>query len=253
MSTRVKNATTRTRPIENNDLEHRKGKPLKKTKTIGDRIREAREEKGMTQEDLAKATTHNLETFSGNPDTTKKRGRTSVTHWETGRAYPEYETILAIARAVNKPPEYLAYGITPEPRKVFPDADELGYVLSPELIVTGKDTSEHVTMWGLPLDWLRNEIGVASHDSVFVYRVETDVDKFGYGDRVIVDRSNTKPSPPGHFLYWDGVGVAIARLTIIPGAGRKPTVKVENPAETYMSDLDKMTIIGKIRGVFQRA
>jgi transcriptional regulator with XRE-family HTH domain len=227
-----------------------KGHKLKtNVDTLGERIKKAREARGLTQDTLAKDITRILE-HQGVVD--KARGRSSIAQWETGRAFPEYVTLSAIAKAVDKSPEYIAFGVTDEPRTVFPEPEELGYVLAPEIVVEGDDSFTKTCEWGLPIDWLRSELGVTSYKDVAIYKVDVNGDKFEFGDRVIIDRSNAKPSPPGHFLYWDGVGANIARMVVVPG-GRKPRVRVEGPSGTYEADVDKIAIIGRVKGIWKKA
>jgi ribosome-binding protein aMBF1 (putative translation factor) len=101
-------------------VEDMKGTKLKIEKSIGDRIREAREAQGITQDTLAKNLTRILQ-HEGVVD--RERGRSSIAQWETGRAFPEFITIPAIAKAVNKSPEFIAFGVTDEPVKVMPDPE----------------------------------------------------------------------------------------------------------------------------------
>lgn len=221
--------------------------------SLGERLKEAREAQGITQDALAKNLTRILEVEGSEEDRRKTRGRSSIAQWETGRAFPEFTTISAIARAVNKSPEYLAFGITGAPKVVAPDPEELGYVLAPEIKVTGQDKYKEMQKWGLPLDWLRSELGVTSYKDIVIYKVEVNGDPFEYGDRVIIDRNNFRPSPPGHFLYWDGVGPNIAKMVVVPGAGKKHIVKVRGPGGDFEIDVDKLAIIGRVKGVWKKA
>lgn len=223
---------------------------------FGKRLKEARAGRNLTQDALAKQLTHILEVEGTVADDNKKkvRGRSSIAQWETGRAFPEFTTIRAIARAVNKSPEYLAFGITGEPKVVAPDPEELGYVLAPEIKIINEHKHEEVQKWGLPLDWLRGELGVtSSYKDIAIYKVEVNGDPFEYGDRVIIDRNNFKPSPPGHFLYWDGVGANIAKMRVVPSAGKKHIAKISAPDGDFEVDVDKLSIIGRVKGVWKKA
>lgn len=228
----------------------RKGQKLKIEKSIGDRIREARESQGITQNTLAKNLTRILQ-HDGIVD--RKRSRSSITQWETGRALPEFITIPAIAKAVNRSPEFIAFGITDEPKVVPPDPEVLGYVLAPEIVVTDAEEFEEKQKWGLPLEWLRGELGITSFRDVAIFKVEVNGEPFEYGDRVVIDRSNLKPSPPGHFLYWDGFGANIAKMYVVLGDKKKPVVNVHGPTGTYESEVGKLSIIGRVKGVWKKA
>jgi transcriptional regulator with XRE-family HTH domain len=222
--------------------------------SLGERLRKAREAAGITQEVLAKQVTHLLE-LDGVTDEerAKKRGRSSIAQWETGRAFPEFTTISAIARAVKKTPEYLAYGITNEPKTVMPEPEVMGFVLAPEIQILDERKHKEVQKWGLPLDWLRGELGVTSYKDLAIYKVEVNGDPFEYGDRVIIDRNNFRPSPPGYFLYWDGVGANIAKMRVVPSAGKKHIVKVSSSNGDFEVDVDKLSILGRVKGVWKKA
>lgn len=51
-------------------------------------------------------------------------------------------------------------------------------------------------------------------------------------DRVMVDTGNCSPSPPGVFVVWDGFGLVIKRLQIIPRS-EPPRVKMTSDNSKY--------------------
>lgn len=68
------------------------------------------------------------------------------------------------------------------------------------------------------------------------------------GDIVLIDTSQRTPSPPGIFALWDGYGVTLKRLEIIPNSD-PPTLRLipENPRhETYDREMDEVNIIGRL-------
>jgi transcriptional regulator with XRE-family HTH domain len=227
----------------------RKGTNLKIEASIGERIRQSRETQKISQDTLAKNITRILQ-HNGMSD--MERSRSAVAQWENGNAFPEFSTISAIAKALNKPPEYIAYGITDEPKVVAPDPEQLGYALVPEITVTDVDEFEEKQKWGLPLAFLRG-LGITMFREVALFKVEVNGEPFEYGDYVVIDRSNVKPSPPGHFLYWDGFGANIAKMHVVLGNQKKPVVKVQGPTGTYEFDVGKVSIIGRVKGVWKKA
>lgn len=227
----------------------RKGHKLKTDKSIGERIKEAREAKGITQETLTKNITAILE-HDGLEELT--HGRTAVTQWETERAFPKLMIIPALAKALGEKPEYIAFGIKREPTAMPPQPEDLGYVLVPEIVFEGSDTPRQTSTWGLPIDWLRSDLGVTSYKDVAIFKVEVNGETFEFGDRIVIDRSNIRPSPPGSFLHWDGVGANISKMMVVPG-GKKPLVKVSGPSGTYDADIDKLMIVGRVKGVWKKA
>jgi transcriptional regulator with XRE-family HTH domain len=216
-------------------------------KSIGMRIKTARENLDLTQEQLAKRLTKES---SGKPYI-----RSTVAQWERNDSVPPIEMFHDIAKELNTTPQFLAFGLTMEPKVVPPNPDELGYALMPEARVLGEDKFEEVSQWGLPTQWLRTELGVTAPDRLFIYKVEVDSAGFSYGDRVIIDRASNRASPPGKFLHWDGVGPVISNIVVVPahGAAKKPIAKVTGIDGTYETDIDRLHIIGRAKGVWSKA
>lgn len=211
--------------------------------TIGYRIREARKSKGFTQEQVAK--------IAG-------LQRSSVAQWERNDSTPPIPTVAEVAKYLEVQPEYIAYGRTDDPVVVAPDPDVLGFALVSE-VRFGTDPTKKIDVqkWGLPAQWLRAEIGITEWGSILVYKVEVAfTDLYLSGDRVIVDTAESarRPSPPGMFLYWDGVGPAIGHVAIIPQpVAKKLTARVKTPYGEFESDPDKLLIIGRIKGTMAKS
>lgn len=207
--------------------------------TVGARIIEARKAKDMTQLDLA-----------------KRLGisRAAVGQWEIDATSPSIAKLEEVALILGVEPQWLAYNVKPgEARVVYrnPERDNITWI--DELkFGDSPDDLQPMDKWGIPAEYLSREIGASVGGTVLCtinsHAVEPD---FEYGDKVLVDRSDTKPSPGGTFLYWDGIGFAYARVQAIPG----PTAKVrisQKGADTFEMPLDEVTIIGRVKGRFQR-
>lgn len=70
------------------------------------------------------------------------------------------------------------------------------------------------------------------------------------GERVLVDRSRRKPSPPGVFVVWDGMGLVLKRVELVPGSGAK-RIRLSSINDGYMPyeiDVDDHTIIARVIG-----
>lgn len=113
--------------------------------------------------------------------------------------------------------------------------------------------------WTIPADYLTGELRIAA-DRAWIIEVFGDS---GYdpanpgapgslfpGDRVIVDTADTRPSPPGAFAVYDGVGLVIKQVEVI--AGSEPVrlrLTSRNPAyEPYEVTVEEAHIIGRVRG-----
>jgi phage repressor protein C with HTH and peptisase S24 domain len=75
------------------------------------------------------------------------------------------------------------------------------------------------------------------------------------GQRCMVDTNDRIPSPPGVFVVWDGMGLVLKRLELIPGSGDPMRVRImsDNPKYTaYERTLDEAHINGRVVGVWAR-
>jgi hypothetical protein len=70
------------------------------------------------------------------------------------------------------------------------------------------------------------------------------------GQRVLVDTGDRMPSPPGIFVVWDGLGLVVKRLQVLPHSD-PPRVKIasDNPKyDAYERTLDEAYIQGRVIG-----
>jgi hypothetical protein len=70
------------------------------------------------------------------------------------------------------------------------------------------------------------------------------------GQRVLVDLADRRPSPPGIFVVWDGLGLVVKRVQLLPHTD-PPCVKItsDNPNyEPYQRTLDEAYIQGRVIG-----
>ena len=71
------------------------------------------------------------------------------------------------------------------------------------------------------------------------------------GDRVMVDTAHRTPSPPGVYVLWDGMGIVLKRLEIVPSSEEPITVRLSsiNPGYgVYERPLDEVHINGRVVG-----
>lgn len=205
---------------------------------FGERVFKSRMEIGMTQHSLAKFL---------------NRNRSSVAQWERGKNVPDIHTIESMAALMNTTPQWLAFGISEKPQTVMPDPRALGYALVSEIRVgQSPEKFETLQKWGLPYQFLTSELGCPDPDALFMLKAEAPIDSYQIGDRVIVDRSSTRPSPPGIFVIWDGMACVLAKLSVVPGATKSPTVRIENSNGSFELALDKVQVLGRVRGSFQQ-
>lgn len=224
-------------------VEARKLKPQAVTqeKEIGARIKRLRENLQLTQLEVTKALDYS---------------RAAAAQWERGESLPPIVKLNDLAEVLKTTPEFIAFGHHHEPVTVMPEPEEMGFALVPEVTITdSSDAAHEVSKWGLPYSWLRGEMQVDRFTDLCIYKVMVDdpSGKFKYGDRVLIDRGSFRPSPPGNFLYWDGVGAQIAWINVIPAGSGKLMAKVQTTSGTYDVDAAKLKIIGRVKGVWAKA
>lgn len=208
---------------------------------IGRRIKSLRENLGMTQAELTQALDYS---------------RAAAAQWERGESLPPLVKFGDMARKLKTRPEFIAFGIDYAPIEVMPDPDKMGFAMVNEVVFQDDpDKPTGVMPWALPYQYLRAELNVEKHDALCMYKVQVDTPdgKYQFGDRVIIDRSAQRPSPPGHFLIWDGYGAQLAHVTVVPGGTGKPQARVQTAAGNYEVDAAKLKVIGRVRGRFMKA
>lgn len=106
-----------------------------------------------------------------------------------------------------------------------------------------------------PAAGFRQRFGAAP-DGVFIDEVRGDsnVPTLMPGEPVMIDSRDRRPSPPGLFLCWDGIGMVMKRIEFVLNSDPpKILLKSDNPRyETYERALDEITIYGRIIGRWQR-
>ena len=104
--------------------------------------------------------------------------------------------------------------------------------------------------WSMPADFLR--ANVADPSGLAVIRVEGDSMEPDYlaGERLLVDTNKRIPSPPGVYVLWDGFGLVLKRVEILPGA-TPPRLRIKsiNPSYAeYERPMDDVQINGRVIG-----
>ena len=104
-------------------------------------------------------------------------------------------------------------------------------------------------MWSMPLDYLRFELRVPR---MAVRLVEVIGDSMHptlqSGDRIMVNTADRRPSPPGIFALWDGLGVVVKRVEHIPNTDPLVyRIGSDNPHHaTYERTEGEVHIIGRV-------
>ncbi|WP_120497331.1 LexA family transcriptional regulator [Kiloniella sp. EL199] len=103
--------------------------------------------------------------------------------------------------------------------------------------------------WFLPTDYLRSELNV-SPVAARIIEVQGDsmTPTLVSGDRVMIDTNDQRPTPPGIFALWDGFGVVVKRLELIPNSD-PPLLRISSDNANhneYQRTIEEVNIIGRV-------
>lgn len=103
--------------------------------------------------------------------------------------------------------------------------------------------------WSLPEPYLTTELRVRAPNARIIAVVgDSMTPTLLPGDRVMVNTADRRPSPPGIFALWDGLGIVVKRVEHIPGSS-PPTLRIisDNPHHApYERTLDEAHLIGRL-------
>ncbi|WP_052741708.1 XRE family transcriptional regulator [Kiloniella litopenaei] len=103
--------------------------------------------------------------------------------------------------------------------------------------------------WFLPTEYLRSELSV-SPVAARIIEVQGDsmTPTLVSGDRVMIDTNDQRPTPPGIFALWDGFGVVVKRLELIPNSD-PPLLRISSDNanhKEYKRTIEEVNIIGRV-------
>ncbi len=103
--------------------------------------------------------------------------------------------------------------------------------------------------WWLPDDYLARELKVSAK-TAWIIEVQGDSMEptLRSGDRVMVDMAQKRPSPPGIFALWDGLGIVVKRLEYVPGSDPATVEIISDNAhhKPYSRTVEEAHIIGRV-------
>lgn len=221
---------------------------------IGSRIKEVRTSRGLTQEEFAR--------FLGNRVT-----RGAVGNWERDKGIKR-ENMELISNQANVPFEWLARGVGPTPDDEDSHLTQIADDDSPQSGATMTDLIELdvrasagpgltveeetiVAYWKMPRSLI--EAHTQTHPSgLRILTVYGDSMEPNYhpGSRVMVDPLDISPSPPGVFVVWDGLGLVIKRVEVVPHTDPvRVRLMSDNEQYTpYEVTMDEAYIQGRVIG-----
>lgn len=213
---------------------------------LGLEIKRRREKLGLSQSELSRRA-------DGDESLVKQIEKGKSQH-------PRADTLAALARELGCTVSELAGESQGKPRatrpgtEISPSAsaiiDELDVRVSagPGLIV---ESENKIGEWQLPRELIKTATASAP-DRVKILSVVGDSmePNFLPLERVMVDTADQRPTPPGVFVVWDGLGIVLKRIEFIPHSD-PPRVRIssDNPKyEAYERVLGEAYIQGRVLG-----
>lgn len=172
-----------------------------------------------------------------------------------GLGAPAVSKMLADRRQI-KAQEYLAmrrfFGLPVDGESAAREVTgDRRYVIDPLVANMGeKDYApDQQDAWIMPASLLQGRTKAAPGNiKIFAVQEKTMTPDFLPGEHVLVDLSDTQPSPPGVFIISDGLGFIIRHCAHIPYS-QPPIVQLSTASdkdEPYRTTLDKAGIIGRV-------
>jgi phage repressor protein C with HTH and peptisase S24 domain len=121
--------------------------------------------------------------------------------------------------------------------------------LGTQIVVNGVVVDNVRATWTLPVEYLRAELRAREGD-VDMIAVDGDsmIPTLVPGDRCMIHRRQTAPSPDGLYAIHNGVGVVVKRLEVVLGSDPlEIVVKSDNPAHSaYRVLAEQIRVIGRV-------
>lgn len=165
---------------------------------------------------------------------------------------PAISKILAGKRQI-KAQEYICmreFFDLPEERAPSNSAANDGYVLQPFAQGGMSDQSGDTSAdsWVMPASLLKQKTQAAPENiRIFSVQESAMAPDFLKGEQVLVDLSDTRPSPPGVFVVSDGMSHMIRSCEYVPHSDPpKMKLNANNQKFSYVMEIDKAEIIGRV-------
>ena len=217
--------------------------------SLGVRIAKARGDRGLSQAKLARAL---------------KRSQAAIGQWETGEREPDIATISAIAAELRVSPGWLAFdgaGVESLPLDMVAvrelDARAAAGPNAMDLdVMKGREAEATLAVFGFPSAGFRDIYG-ASPERVRMLPVIGDsmAPTLMPGQKIMVDTEDKRPTPPGIFVVWDGLGLVIKRVTFVVAHSEPARVRIssDNPRyDPYERLVEEAYIQGRVISVIGR-
>lgn len=177
-------------------------------------------------------------------------GRTLAVRSRPGHPTPDPADFdrprLAVA-AVEAPPPLRATPALGRDRDAV-SVDELDTQLASGAGIS-RAAQHPLTRWSLPREVIKTGARAASADLKMLTILGDEMEPgLRMNDRILIDTSDTRPSPAGIFVVWDGMSLVVRRIELVPGS--EPVllrISTDNPKyQTVERGLAETLIQGRV-------
>lgn len=201
---------------------------------VGNRIKDAREAKQLTQAGLAKLI---------------DVSRTAVTQWESSMTFPNLEKILELAKILGVSPEYIAFNRDNPVEYRTPSATvEVPVVHFGEKV----EDRQKVAIHYIAADYLKaKNISTESDTDVFFYKIESEsfAAKYAPGSHLLIDGNLNRWNGDGDYLIWTGVAAQLANLSTNLADSKTVMVQMSTGGAGQAIETKALKVLGRVKGV----
>lgn len=192
-------------------------------------------------------------------------GRDAVRDIRRGHsANPSHAVVAAVAKALACSVADLT-GERPAPRRrddgdtvSIPELDvhvNAGTGVDMEALMSAHEAAAVIGMHAFPTLAFRENFGASpGRIRIIPVRGNSMEPRLWSGQRVMVDIEDKTPSPPGMFVVWDGLGLVIKNVEVVPNSDplRVRISSSNRDFDPYERTLDEAHINGRVIGVWAR-
>jgi phage repressor protein C with HTH and peptisase S24 domain len=101
--------------------------------------------------------------------------------------------------------------------------------------------------WQFPRQLIERDLKVKESDvHLMEVRGDSMLPTLSDGDRILVDRSQKSPSPPGIFVLHDGAGLVVKRVELVPGENNRIRLNSDNALyRPYDCHVEEVHMVGR--------
>lgn len=168
-----------------------------------------------------------------------------------GKGFPRDNTIEKLSKFLKVSLLDVDQGDEPQSDRRLTNISELDVRADGGAGLISPDQERVINEWHLPTDMLAAQTSAPSQSLRIITVIGTSMEPdFRPGERVLVDTGDRLPSPAGAFALWDGFGLVIKYVEIVPSSEPAMVRLISRNAifDTYERPVEDVHINGRIIG-----